>query len=670
MTERALGANPSLRDHQRFASSTPTSAKWGPTLLAVFVVLVLAATAVFANVSDSQAQTAPSSIEPQDLWQVNGEVHALHVIGDILYIGGEFTRLIDGNGNFQARRNLAAINRVTGEPHWFEADTDSPVWALTSTPNGDTLYVGGNFNTVRGRQMKRLAAFSTANGAFTSFNPDQRPTNAVRALEFHENRLYVGGLFTQVGRSNRNYLAAYNASTSALTSWAPSANNHVKAIAADGSRIWVGGFFSRINGKSARALAALQASNGSLIATEHPAVDVIDIDIMGSRIFAAGGGPGGTAYAFDKDTGRQLWSKRSDGNYQGVSAIGDFVYFAGHHEYIDGINIRKASRHNIRTGEFDRSWVPRFNGRRGTNAVATIGNEVYFGGDFWEVNGRSRQGLAGFGSGTVSGGGGGQAPTGTAPQLESLRMLDRDEDGKVDAVAAEFDQQLRSCSAGCTDGWTLRNVPSNGRLASVSINGDTATLNLREGLGDADTSVGEFTVGLSTGNNIRSQDGQQASFSARSPRDAANPVAYHFRKTNEDNSGYAQRGDEFQVLFSEPMNPGSMASRVNVVLSDPGNGSNDRLSIPGLTAGNMNLGGKNYMDCASGSCQVTFTDSDVEWSSGNTKVTVTFGSCTGNCLRRRTGEFGHATFVPASSLRATSNGQGAVGRVDKFLRFF
>ena len=647
----------------------------GRAILSALVVLAVAATALVLSSSSGQAQDAPTSVTPQATWQVNGEVHALHVVGDVLYIGGEFTALIDGNGNSVARENLAAINRVTGQPHFFSADTDSKVWALESSDDGSTLYVGGNFRTIRGQDRNRLAAFNVSNGSFASFQPTAGPNNVIRALSAEGNRLYVGGIFTSMGGQTRNYLAAFNTDTSALTNWAPSANQDVKAIVADGSKVWVGGFFSRINGKSARALAAVNASNGELIATDHPGVDVIDLALLNNRLYVAGGGPGGTAYAFNASTGRQLWSTGSDGNFQGVDAAGDFAYFGGHHERMDGIAVRQMTRVNINTGQLDRSWLPGVNGIRGVNAVVTAGNEVYIGGDFTRIGGQNHQGVAGFGSDVIVSGAPSEPPPsgGSAPELELMRMIDEDNNGYVDTVKVFFDQNLAACNAACTNGWDLDNVPSNGRLRSVSVDGNVAQLNLNEGNEGPDTAVRRFTVALGSGNNIRSADGSQASFPHTAPRDAAHPIPYHFRKMNGDVGGQAGAGDSFQVLWSEPIDTNSVPSRVRVVVSDLANNSNDRFEIEGVTAGQMNLGSKDYLVCTTGPCsvqrEVTFANSAVAWSSGDSILTVTFGNCSGSCGLLSRGAEVEMTFVPADTI-LDLDGESARGSVDKTLRMF
>jgi hypothetical protein len=103
-------------------------------------------------------------------------------------------------------------------------------------------------------------------------------------------------------------------------------------------------------------------------------------------------------------------------------------------------------------------------------------------------------------------------------------LFDTNHNGKVDQVVATFNDILGSCTAPCTTGWTLSNVPSGGTLSSVTVAGTAGTLNLTEGAGAADTSVGSFTVTLANTSGITDATGNHASFAATAPADKANPV--------------------------------------------------------------------------------------------------------------------------------------------------
>src|SRR5205814_1693079 len=113
------------------------------------------------------------------------------------------------------------------------------------------------------------------------------------------------------------------------------------------------------------------------------------------------------------------------------------------------------------------------------------------------------------------------------------QMLDIDHNGKVDQVQATFNETLASSTA--TAPWTLTGVPSGGSLSSVSTSGSVATLVLNEGAGAADTSVGSFMVALAqSSSGIRDAAGNQSSFSAQAPQDAAAPEVVSINRADSD----------------------------------------------------------------------------------------------------------------------------------------
>ncbi|MBK8078078.1 MAG: laminin G, partial [Kineosporiaceae bacterium] len=87
--------------------------------------------------------------------------------------------------------------------------------AITASPDGRRIYVGGDFTQVNGKIRNRLAVFSAATGELlTDFQPGVNGT--VRALQTIGDVVYAGGLFTSTGGNPRNRLAAFSATNGAL----------------------------------------------------------------------------------------------------------------------------------------------------------------------------------------------------------------------------------------------------------------------------------------------------------------------------------------------------------------------------------------------------------------------------------------------------------------------
>jgi hypothetical protein len=214
-----------------------------------------------------------------------------------------------------------------------------------------------------------------------------------------------------------------------------------------------------------------------------------------------------------------------------------------------------------------------------------------------------------------------------APTLTSLRMQDVDTDGLVDRVLARFSAPI-SCVAPCLTPWTLADVPSGGSLAAVSIIGDTAILDLAEGVGAANTAVGGFTMMLTPdGDGIQDSQGRIAGFGAQSPADNAGPVPTNLASTAGATDNVMEAGDTFTATFSEPIDPATVHAANVKELDQPTLGT-DTLTIVGLTDQAINLGSNDYVTAPGGS--IVFAQSTLTLLVGDTQIQSTIvGPCTG-----------------------------------------
>jgi len=116
-------------------------------------------------------------------------------------IGGEFRTI---GGVISPR--LAALNGTT-----YQAVSGSPtsgrIGVLLPTTNG--LYVGGNFTSVGGQTVNRVALLS-ANETWSALGAGIGPWT-VKALSLHNGSLYAGGNFTQDGAGQPlNHMAVWS----------------------------------------------------------------------------------------------------------------------------------------------------------------------------------------------------------------------------------------------------------------------------------------------------------------------------------------------------------------------------------------------------------------------------------------------------------------------------
>jgi hypothetical protein len=143
-----------------------------------------------------------------------GEVYSILKVDDTIYAGGFFD-YVNGFGG-TARNGLAAFNSATGTVTAFNPNPNilTAVLALEYEPVSRTLYAGGNFTTVNGGVTRNeLAGFDIDTGLVKDFNPNittEESQNTVHALSLGNNgMLYAGGTFDHVGGAARTYLAAF-----------------------------------------------------------------------------------------------------------------------------------------------------------------------------------------------------------------------------------------------------------------------------------------------------------------------------------------------------------------------------------------------------------------------------------------------------------------------------
>jgi PKD repeat protein len=150
--------------------------------------------------------------------------------GTRVYVGGNFTTIAG-----QTRNRIAAFDTATGAlVASFNPGTNSQVRALVAT--NTTVYAGGIFTSAGGQARTRLAAFSAANGAVLPWNPSA-DNGSVSALTLSPDgtQVVVGGNFTTFnGSGNPGYgLARVDATTGASLSFG--ANTLIRNGAADAS---------------------------------------------------------------------------------------------------------------------------------------------------------------------------------------------------------------------------------------------------------------------------------------------------------------------------------------------------------------------------------------------------------------------------------------------------
>jgi hypothetical protein len=179
----------------------------GSAVLAVLLGL-LAGPAAAVNVVHSVVVSAdPVGTTPNVL---DGQVNTIVQVGGKMIAGGNFTQVRRGGGPILTRNNIFAFDPATGAIDTaFVPSVSGTVNALEAGADGQSVFVGGTFNTVNGTTVNRLTKLNVADGQrVTAFSAN---TNGqVRDLVLRGGRLFVGGDFSTIKGLSRSRLAAVN----------------------------------------------------------------------------------------------------------------------------------------------------------------------------------------------------------------------------------------------------------------------------------------------------------------------------------------------------------------------------------------------------------------------------------------------------------------------------
>ncbi|MDT4928025.1 MAG: hypothetical protein QOF92_892 [Pseudonocardiales bacterium] len=383
--------------------------------------------------------------------QIDGVVWTQEVVGNTVYAGGEFANARPAGAapgtQLTPRNNLLAYDLTTGNlVTSFAPSMNAEVKAITVSPDGSRVYVGGNFTQANGVNRFRIAAYSTSTGALlTSFTPSLDA--AVYSISATNDAVYVGGSFSNANGVPRSRLAAFSPTNGALLAWAPSADAAVNAIQVtpSGSKVIVGGSFQKINGAAAYGLGAIDPSGalvpwaanqvvqdgGSTAAVLNLSTDGTSI-FSSSYVFGSGGNFEGNMSA-DPETGTINYLADCHGDTYGTFASGDVLYSVSHQHYCTNIGgfpdtnprnrwFRSTAFTNHATGTVQTNgqpgggygnfagqpspslinWLPDMTAGAYTGqnqaAWSVAGNSQYVveGGEFPRVNGVAQQGLVRF----------------------------------------------------------------------------------------------------------------------------------------------------------------------------------------------------------------------------------------------------------------------------------
>jgi hypothetical protein len=209
---------------------------------------------------------------------LDGSVLATAVVGDIVYVGGNFTTVVNAGKTLRlARNHLFAYNKNTGQVlDHFAPALNGAVETIAPALDGSSIIIGGRFTTVQGATQRSLAMLTPAGDRVSTFKA--KTNGYVTKALVRGSRVLVGGRFSTVtGGVPRANLAAFDATTGVLdtafnipvTEGRTKSSGTVTKAAivemdadASGSRLVIIGNFRRVGGALRQQIATIDLSAG------------------------------------------------------------------------------------------------------------------------------------------------------------------------------------------------------------------------------------------------------------------------------------------------------------------------------------------------------------------------------------------------------------------------
>ena len=359
--------------------------------LALVVGVLAAASPAAANVLPPPP---PVSTVPSLTWEVRGTVNAAEVDGNTLYVGGNFDYVGPPNTGLGAVLTLSNGEGQLGLPR-IEG---SGVRAVVADGAGG-WFIGGSFTRVGGLSCRNLAhvrADLSVDPAFCGGMlpaPGTQTATVVNALARSGTRLYVGGNWHSIRGVDRPDVAALDVATGALTTFAAGTLTWVETIPG----------ISGCGRECVPEVHALALAGSSLY--------------VGGNFTAIGGVQRWSLAAVDATTGAlrtgfdgrlsSLGSGQSSVQggdefefqkpVRGLAVNGSRLYVVGEFDRVAGTAQENEPRHDgiaaLDTGTG--ALVPAFDARitlplasgRNLGAVAVVNGVIYVGGGFTTVHG-------------------------------------------------------------------------------------------------------------------------------------------------------------------------------------------------------------------------------------------------------------------------------------------
>ena len=336
------------------------------------------------------------------------EVHDILVSGTDVFIAGQFENY-GGNGNRDKLARLSAVNGSVNGATYNGITTGSDVEVSCIARQGDTIYVGGDFQSPR----NRAAAFPVNGGNRTNWNPNLN--GQVFAIATTSSDVYLGGNFTTLANGNepRQRVAATALAGGTVRAWSPNPNGSVvNSLVVDGGDVYVVGDFTTIAGQTRNQVAVVDGNVGSGTPTVRgyapftSAGTTRQIALSGSTVAIGGDEQSFEGAAIARLAAVDLATMQflpidaniADGEVRTLHLSGGRLYAGGTFTSVGGETHNRAVAFVPETLAVDPTFDIDMGGftffvviaTGHVNDIATTDDHVYFAGDFSSVNGTTQ----------------------------------------------------------------------------------------------------------------------------------------------------------------------------------------------------------------------------------------------------------------------------------------
>jgi hypothetical protein len=373
---------------------------WNPVAGGIVTSLLASDTTVYFVISipagNSALYKADRSIAAVTKFveTTNGAMSALAIVGNRLYVGGEF-RMLLRNSTFVETPGAAALDAVSGEiiAEWHAGSDANGQHTIEAIAANDSLvFVGGYFNHFGGQNRYSIAALEASTGnAIPWYSEDLLSTFRVRAIVLRDSTLFVGGSFSRLGSQVRQRIAALDIKTGLARDWNPGVPGECSKLSMAGSTLYAAGefppvAFDLVTGEARDWHPTPSLSGYSTIAATDSVVYV------GAGLNTIGASNRGHIAALDAATGViSPWSAVIEGTVYATAVAGPIVYVGGDFRRINGVVRNHVAALDSATGE-PTAWDP--DADNTVEAILVSGNTVYLGGDFTQIQGQPRSRIA------------------------------------------------------------------------------------------------------------------------------------------------------------------------------------------------------------------------------------------------------------------------------------